>query len=58
MEDHEKQLPPEMKKVGEALEVAMKNELERKRKLGHYYAWVTEDGVELIGPDAPEDDGK
>ncbi|TVR44251.1 MAG: hypothetical protein EA402_07540 [Planctomycetota bacterium] len=37
----------------EALKTAVDKELDKKRKLGHYYVWVTDHGSELIGPDAP-----
>lgn len=46
---------PEAQRVGQALKNAVDKELEKKRKLGHYYAWVTKDGTELIGPDAPQE---
>lgn len=47
---------PEAIAAGEALQAAVDKELDKKRKLGHYYVWVTDDGCELIGPDAPRED--
>lgn len=46
-------LPADVALVRDALKTAVDKELDKKRKLGQYYAWVTDHGTELIGPDAP-----
>lgn len=36
------------------LREAVSEALERKRQLGQYYAHWTSEGIQLIGPDAPD----
>ena len=49
------QFPPDVQKTLDALKKAVAEELERKRRLGHY-AVVWRDGKPVaIGEDAPDD---